>query len=247
MSDIQPYLGDPGGCGSHHLEAGIQNKVTGGHGLRRTCRIKPSGDLCLDYRACQDLLVGDAQQLAQGILSLLEDPLAYNRLGTSGRRYVEEYHAWDSVAEKLENLYRAVITHDYTPKLPQSGIGWHHNRRCSTAWIRRCFRSTQWSSSLRFIPDFLRRPGVSPARRVRVQLRSALATTARQILVLRQRYIVVALDKVICQWQISTASASAGIGQPESTKSNKSGTILDMLSTRHLLVAPIRFTKFNGL
>lgn len=121
VSDIRPYLWRATvAVAPLPYGAGIQNKVLEAMACGAPVVSSRQAISALTTVPGQDLLVADdAISFAQGILSLLEDPLACNRLGQAGRRYVEEYHAWDSVAEKLENIYQAVITNDYTPKLPQ--------------------------------------------------------------------------------------------------------------------------------
>jgi len=51
------------------------------------------------------LVAEDAATFAQHILDLFADQAMQRRLGTAGRRYVEQHHDWDRIAGRLEQIY----------------------------------------------------------------------------------------------------------------------------------------------
>ena len=46
------------------------------------------------------------QAMAENAIRLLEDAARRETVGAAGRRYVEQYHNWDTVAETLARVYR---------------------------------------------------------------------------------------------------------------------------------------------
>ncbi|HET8649864.1 MAG TPA: glycosyltransferase family 4 protein [Gemmatimonadales bacterium] len=59
---------------------------------------------------------GDASAFALGILTLLAAPDQAREIGRQARRYVEEHHSWDAVAERTERVYRELAGHRPTPR-----------------------------------------------------------------------------------------------------------------------------------
>ena len=53
---------------------------------------------------------GDPEQLAQGIMTLLQDPELAEELGRCGRRLVEEKFAWPLITSQVVDLYRKIST-----------------------------------------------------------------------------------------------------------------------------------------
>ncbi len=53
---------------------------------------------------------GDPEQLAQGIMTLLQDPELAEELGRCGRRLVKEKFAWPLIASQVVDLYRKIST-----------------------------------------------------------------------------------------------------------------------------------------
>jgi len=51
------------------------------------------------------LVAEDAATFAQYILDLFAEQALQRRLGTAGRRYVEQHHDWDRIAGRLEQIY----------------------------------------------------------------------------------------------------------------------------------------------
>ncbi|MGH2594301.1 MAG: glycosyltransferase [Anaerolineae bacterium] len=66
----------------------------------------------LQARPGQDVLVGEsADQFAQHILSLIDDPALRRRIGSGGRQYVERHHSWTGIARDLIDIYQGVAAH----------------------------------------------------------------------------------------------------------------------------------------
>ncbi|MFW9894131.1 MAG: glycosyltransferase, partial [Candidatus Thorarchaeota archaeon] len=111
VPDIRPHL-----CRSAvaisalRYSVGIQNKVL--EAMAVTTPVVTTSDACRALMAepGTHLLVGDsAPALAQAVLTLLSDDDQRRRIGKAGRRYVETHHDWDSIAARLECVYREVI------------------------------------------------------------------------------------------------------------------------------------------
>jgi glycosyltransferase involved in cell wall biosynthesis len=53
---------------------------------------------------------GDAAAFGEAIVSLLDDPAGAARLGRAGRRYAEVHHRWGTIAERVDGIYRRLVT-----------------------------------------------------------------------------------------------------------------------------------------
>ena len=85
---------------------GIQNKVLEALAMAAPVVVTRQAVAALQARDGQDLLVAtDAPSFAGHLLRLLNDPLARERLGQAGRRYVEARHDWQVIAQQLEAIY----------------------------------------------------------------------------------------------------------------------------------------------
>jgi alpha-1,6-mannosyltransferase len=51
-------------------------------------------------------VAGGPDAFARTVLRLLDDAPERSRLGQEGRRYVERYHAWSGIRQRLEDVYR---------------------------------------------------------------------------------------------------------------------------------------------
>lgn len=88
--------------------AGIQNKV-----LEAMACATPVVSSSLAVRGLadkssigRDILVADKPKaFARTVLELLDNPTKRAALGNGGRRYVERYHAWDTIGAQLEEIY----------------------------------------------------------------------------------------------------------------------------------------------
>lgn len=90
--------------------AGIQNKVLEAMACATPVVTTPQATASLQLTPGQDVLVAEQPaEFAQQIVSLLNNPHQQFQVGQAGRAYVETYHNWTTVAQKLEGIYREVI------------------------------------------------------------------------------------------------------------------------------------------
>jgi glycosyltransferase involved in cell wall biosynthesis len=88
---------------------GVQNKVLESMACGTPVVATSLAVSALSVRPGKDLLVGDHPQgFAHQILTLLDNPQDQKSLGLAGRRYVEENHRWETIAMRLEGIYREV-------------------------------------------------------------------------------------------------------------------------------------------
>ncbi len=109
--DMRPYLARAAIAVSPvRYGVGIQNKVLEAMAMRTPVVCSPQACSALQARHGDELLVGETPEaIARHLLDLLRSPQQRERLGESGRRYVETHHSWDSAAAALERLYQAAI------------------------------------------------------------------------------------------------------------------------------------------
>ena len=111
VPDLRPYLSQATVAVSPiRYGVGIQNKVLEAMAMTTPVVSTPQAIVALQAQAGRDLLVGgDPQSIAEAVLTLLADEELRCRIGHAGRCYVETYHNWALVAEKLEAIYRQAI------------------------------------------------------------------------------------------------------------------------------------------
>lgn len=111
VSDIRPYLSRAtlAACPIAY-GVGIQNKVLEAMACSTPVIASSQAVSALQAEPGEHLLVADnVDDFAREILNLLEDDIRRERLGLAGRRYVEQYHDWDLIAAKLEEIYMKAI------------------------------------------------------------------------------------------------------------------------------------------
>jgi len=92
------------------VKVGIQNKVLEAMALAVPVVCSRLGADGLDAQDGRDFLVADdALAFARAVLRVLNDSTLGQRVGESGRRYVETHHRWDMAAARLEALYASVV------------------------------------------------------------------------------------------------------------------------------------------
>jgi len=111
VPDVRPYLARATVSVNPMVYAvGIQNKVLEAMAMETPVVATPAACASLSARDGDHLLVGHSPaQFANQVLRLLEDQRLQQRIGSSGRRYVEQHHDWDKMADRLEEIYREAI------------------------------------------------------------------------------------------------------------------------------------------
>ncbi len=111
VPDLRPYLaGATVAMSPIRYGVGIQNKVLEAMAMTTPVVSTPQAVSALQIQAGQEALVaGTPEEMAQAAVILLTDDTLRWRIGQTGRRYVETYHNWESVAKKLGAVYQEVI------------------------------------------------------------------------------------------------------------------------------------------
>jgi polysaccharide biosynthesis protein PslH len=111
VDDIRPYIGraEVMVCPMVY-SVGIQNKVLEAMALETPVIVAPQSAEV--FEACQgrDLLVSETpQKFAEAALRLLDDAELRTMLSRYGRTYVEQYHDWQAVTDRLVDIYQQAI------------------------------------------------------------------------------------------------------------------------------------------
>jgi sugar transferase (PEP-CTERM/EpsH1 system associated) len=95
---------------------GIQNKVLEAMGCATPVVTTPQAVSALEVSQGEHVLVAEEpEEFAAKVSSLLDDPQRRRQLGESGRRYVEEHHRWDRIADQLAGVYNEIaVSHSST-------------------------------------------------------------------------------------------------------------------------------------
>jgi glycosyltransferase involved in cell wall biosynthesis len=111
VPDLKPYLANAAAfvC-PLRFGAGIKNKIL--EALAMGCPIVAT-PLSVDGIAARDgqeLLVTNADAMADAVVRVLEDKALATRLGANGRRLIEERYTWAHVAAAYEKLYHEIVS-----------------------------------------------------------------------------------------------------------------------------------------
>jgi len=111
VEDIRPYLWKATlAVAPTTYGAGIQNKVLEAMACATPVVASPQAVSALEAVPGRDVMVAEEPQaFAEVILQLLADPTKSRQIGQAGRQYVERYHNWEHIAERLESIYHEVI------------------------------------------------------------------------------------------------------------------------------------------
>lgn len=89
---------------------GIKNKLLEALACEVPCVATPLACQGIGVASGRDLLLGStAEEVAEGIVRLLEDRALGASLSAAGRDYVVEHHSWQAVARAYERLLQAAI------------------------------------------------------------------------------------------------------------------------------------------
>jgi polysaccharide biosynthesis protein PslH len=113
VADIRPFLqGAALAVAPLTYGVGIQNKVLEAMACGTPVVSTPQAVSALSAVAGRDVAVAQSpQDVADTILQLLDDPEQRARLGSNGRKYVEENHCWGEITAHLEEVYHGVVSH----------------------------------------------------------------------------------------------------------------------------------------
>jgi len=115
VEDIRPYLRQASVAVSPVIYGvGIQNKVLEAMACGTAVVSTPQAVSTLDVVPGQGVLVEqDANQFAEGVLKLLDNPQYRDEVGRAGYQYVLNNHKWSVVAERLEGIYHEAVNNKY--------------------------------------------------------------------------------------------------------------------------------------
>jgi sugar transferase (PEP-CTERM/EpsH1 system associated) len=111
VPDLRPYLARATvAVVPIRYGVGIQNKLLEAMAMATPVVATPQAIAALQVQPGQDLLIADtAPAVAGALVALLDDEAMRQRIGQSGRLYVEAHHNWDTAASKLESVYREAM------------------------------------------------------------------------------------------------------------------------------------------
>jgi glycosyltransferase involved in cell wall biosynthesis len=111
VADIRPYLAQATiSVLPMRYGVGIQNKALEAMAMVTPVVSTPQSVSALQTQIGQDVMVAETPKaMAQTVITMLNDETLQRSIGEAGRHYVESYHDWNKVAEKLETVYRDVI------------------------------------------------------------------------------------------------------------------------------------------
>ena len=108
VQDLRPWLVGSGAYACPMISGtGIKNKLLEAMACAAGCVATPLALQGLRVTPGQELLVGKtAEELADGLLRVLEDDECRASLGRAAREYVLSEHDWRSVARAYQDVYR---------------------------------------------------------------------------------------------------------------------------------------------
>lgn len=109
VADIRPYLRQATvAVAPVTYGAGIQNKVLEAMACGTPVVASPQAVSALNVDVGHDLFIGsEPVQIADLILTLVNDPILCNKVGENGYHYVTQQHNWEIIAQNLEYFYQA--------------------------------------------------------------------------------------------------------------------------------------------
>lgn len=92
------------------IGSGLQNKILEAMSMQVPCVTTPMANLSIGATDGTDLLLGqDAQQLADAICRLLDDPDLRNRLVANAAQFVHQHFSWQAANQVLEQVLTEAI------------------------------------------------------------------------------------------------------------------------------------------
>jgi glycosyltransferase involved in cell wall biosynthesis len=111
VGDLRPYLRKATvAVAPVAYGVGIQNKVLEAMACKAPVVASSQAVSALQVQPGENVIVAQGvDDFAGAILKLLSDPYLREKVGQSGRRYVEEHHDWSVVAARLEQIYAQAL------------------------------------------------------------------------------------------------------------------------------------------
>lgn len=111
VPDLRPYLAQATvAVLPMRYGVGIQNKVLEAMAMGTPVITTPQTLTALQAQVGQDILAADTPSaIVQTAIEVLSQESLRRHIGQAGRRYVENYHDWQAVAQKLETIYLDVL------------------------------------------------------------------------------------------------------------------------------------------
>lgn len=108
VEDLRPFLAEATlAVAPLTYGAGIQNKVLEAMAMQTPVVATTRAVSALSIQTDQEVLIGDDTEVfSQHIIRMLRNRGLRERLGASGRQYVELHHDWRSITGQLENIYQ---------------------------------------------------------------------------------------------------------------------------------------------
>lgn len=112
VPDLRPYLAKATiAVSPMRYGVGIQNKILEAMAMKTPVITTSKALTSLQAKVDEEVLLADTHEIvAQHVIALFKDQTLAQRIGNSGRRYVENYHDWNVVARNLEAIYREVTS-----------------------------------------------------------------------------------------------------------------------------------------
>lgn len=110
VPDLRPYLAKATVAVSPmRYGVGIQNKILEAMAMGTPVITTSQALTSLQANVDEDVVRADtAEAIAEAAVNLMTNEALSMKVGLAGRRYVEDYHDWSTVAKKLEAVYREV-------------------------------------------------------------------------------------------------------------------------------------------
>jgi glycosyltransferase involved in cell wall biosynthesis len=111
VPDVRPYLQRATVAVAPILYgAGVQNKVLEAMACGAPIVVSPQAISGLQAEAEDSVMIAQgAQAFADAILHIFQDSACRSRLSLQGRRYVEQQHSWQKIADGLEATYQEAV------------------------------------------------------------------------------------------------------------------------------------------
>jgi polysaccharide biosynthesis protein PslH len=111
VPDVRPYLARAVVAIAPMISgSGIQNKILQAMAVGTPVVTTSLACQALQVTNGEHLLVADQpEEFAEAVTGLLKDKALQKKLSTNARRYVEEFHNWDTIGAQLEGIYLGLV------------------------------------------------------------------------------------------------------------------------------------------